>query len=187
MAVKRLIKNTWHKVVAPAGNTVYIQTPRATGLLLQYGATAPNASDLDGLWFDKTITLNAGLTAWIRPSLSCNLFVTDTAGADPMTDTGAPLGIQTDLTPTKTAAELEDVTLTVAGKGGTTPYTYAWYYQVQQNSPATLIDSTINPTAATASLTINAATAESSGVYYCVIADATGDTIASTHCTLIVT
>lgn len=155
MAIKKLTANKWHKVVAPAANTVYITTPRATGLLMQYGATAPQASDNNGLWFDKTITLNAGLTAWIRPALNCTVFATDTAGA-----------------------------------GGTAPYLYKWYYNPGYGADIYIYPTgpgNPNPSAATATLVNHAVDSASSGLYRCVISDATGDEIASMQTTLVVT
>ena len=194
MAIKKLTANKWHKVVAPAANTVYITTPRATGLILQYGATAPQANDNNGLWFDKTITLNAGLTAWIRPALNCTVFATDTAGADPMTDTPAPLHLTTDLPAMTTATAGDDVSLKVVAAGGTSPYSYKWYYNPGYGADI-YIDPTDpgvpggnpNPSAATATLVNHAVDSASSGLYRCVISDATGDEIASMQTTLVVT
>lgn len=190
MAIKKLTANKWHKVVAPAANTVYVTVPRATGLLLQYGATEPQAADNNGLWYDKTITLNAGLTAWIRPALHCVVFVTDTAGGDPMPDTNAPLHLTTDLPATKTAVAGTDVSLAIVVAGGTKPYSYSWYYNHGYGAD-TYIDPTDpgdpNPSAATATLVNPAVDTMSSGKYRCVVADATGDTIASTTVNLTVT
>lgn len=190
MAIKKLTANKWHKVVAPAANTVYITTPRATGLLMQYSATAPQANDNNGLWFDKTITLNAGLTAWIRPALNCTVFATDTAGGDPMTDTAAPLHLTTDLPAMTTATAGDDVSLKVVAAGGTAPYSYKWYYNLGYGAD-TYLDPTDsgnpNPSAATATLVNHAVDSASSGLYRCVISDATGDEIASMQTTLVVT
>lgn len=89
--------------------------------------------------------------------------------------------LTTDLTPTLSVADGADATWAIVAAGGTAPYTYKWYFN------DILIDSTINPTAATATLVDHAVTSASAGVYYCVITDSAGKTITSTKSTLTVT
>lgn len=94
---------------------------------------------------------------------------------------GPALAFTTNLPATKTAAEGDNVTWTVAVTGGTTPYTYQWYWK------DILIDSATNPTAITAALTNSAVTPASNGAYKCVVKDNAGATITSVASTLTVT
>ncbi|MEG1904017.1 MAG: immunoglobulin domain-containing protein [Bacteroidales bacterium] len=96
-----------------------------------------------------------------------------------------PLAFTTDLPATKTAAVGEDVTWTVAVTGGTAPYTYVWSYKASGGSYV-VIDSSVNPTAATASLVNHAVTAESSGTYKCVVTDSASGSITSVESVLTV-
>lgn len=66
-----------------------------------------------------------------------------------------------------------DVTWSVQVAGGKAPLVYKWYYN------DILIDSLINPTAATAELTNNAVELASAGVYHCTVTDADGTVKAS--------
>ncbi|AYN55974.1 major tail protein [Salmonella phage STG2] len=92
----------------------------------------------------------------------------------------APLKLTTDLPATKTATVGEDVTFTVVASGGTAPYTYKWYWNT------TLIDSGVNPTAATAALTNHAVETASAGAYKVEVSDSKGQKITSTPCALTV-
>jgi hypothetical protein len=84
------------------------------------------------------------------------------------------LSWDTPLPATKTAAIGADVTFTAVPKGGTAPYTYAWYFG------SILIDPKINPTASTPALINHAVAANSSGKYKCVVSDSGGQTIETT-------
>lgn len=88
--------------------------------------------------------------------------------------------LSTDLPATKTAATGDDVPFAVVATGGTSPYTYKWYWN------NVLIDSSINPSAATATLTNNAVTTASSGGYRVVVSDSAGTSVTSTTCNLTV-
>lgn len=91
------------------------------------------------------------------------------------------LKLTTDLSPTKSVADGADATFAIVAAGGTGPYSYQWYYN------DILIDSSINPSAATATLVNHAVTAASEGVYHAVVTDSLGNTVISTKSTLTVT
>lgn len=101
-------------------------------------------------------------------------------------DGSLALSLSTDLPATKDATSGDDVTFTVAATGGTTPYTYQWFWSDTPGGAGVLIDSGVNPTAATASLVNHAVTAESEGEYWCVVTDDDAHTVTSTRCELAV-
>lgn len=102
-----------------------------------------------------------------------NVIATGDAAKTPMT-------LTTDLPATKTATVGDDVTFEVVAAGGTGTLTYKWYWN------DVLIDSGVNPTAATASLVNHAVEVESAGTYKAVVTDAEGTSVTSTGCALIV-
>lgn len=176
MTTKRIEKNTWNKIVAPAANTVYLALPPSARALLQYGATAPAAGDDTGLPVANVVTINAGLTAFLRCADHQTIFVTDTAGADAMVDTNAPLHLTTNLPATKTGTAGTNFTLTVAAAGGVAPLTYEWYY-----NPGYGADVRVNGATA-ATLTLTAPETTRSGVYRVIVRDATGHAVGSGLC-----
>lgn len=91
-----------------------------------------------------------------------------------------PIAFGKNLPATKTADVDNDVVLDVEVYGGRPAYTYKWYYG------NVLIDATINPTAATATLVNRAVTSASAGSYRCEVADSDGNKITSTVCVLTV-
>lgn len=104
------------------------------------------------------------------------LFVAEYSAAYP----AVPLAFTTNLPTTKTATVGDDVTFTTAVTGGDTPYTYKWYWNT------TLIDSGVNPTAATAALVNHAVEVASAGAYKVEVTDSKGKTITSVACALTV-
>lgn len=92
-----------------------------------------------------------------------------------------PLAFIKDLPATKTADADNDVVWDVEVEGGRPMYIYKWYFG------STLIDPTINPTAATATLVNRAVTSASAGSYRCEVTDNTGTKITSTTSVLTVT
>lgn len=91
------------------------------------------------------------------------------------------LTFSTNLPATKTAVEGADATFAVVVTGGTSPYTYKWYWNT------TLIDSSVNPTAATANLVNSNVDDTSEGAYKVVVTDAAAKTVTSVACVLTVT
>lgn len=98
------------------------------------------------------------------------------------------VSLKTDLTATKTAAVGANATFKVVAQDGKTPYTYAWYYNDANGGADTLIDSTVNPTAATDTLVNSAVTTASSGNYWCIVSDSStpAGTVTSKKCKLTV-
>lgn len=103
-----------------------------------------------------------------------------TTGVDDANDDGqvevvmeniSPASFSTALPPTTSVASGADLTLTVVVAGGVPPYTYSWFFN------NIMIDKTINPTAATASLVNHAVTAASAGLYKVVVHDDFGNII----------
>lgn len=92
-----------------------------------------------------------------------------------------PLTFSKDLPATKAADADNDVVLDVDVTGGRPTYSYKWFLG------STQIDSTANPTAATATLLLLAVTTASSGSYRCEVTDSDGNKITSTTCVLTVT
>lgn len=90
------------------------------------------------------------------------------------------LSFSKNLVLTQTATVGDNVTFSITATGGKTPYTYKWYYG------AVLIDSAINPTAATATLVNSAVEVASSGAYKAEVTDSAGAKITSNVCTLTV-
>lgn len=74
----------------------------------------------------------------------------------------------------------------VLASGGTAPYTYEWYYSESIGEGYVLIDSGINPTAATNDLVNSSLTKESAGYYYCKVTDSASKTVDSAICHLFV-
>lgn len=70
-------------------------------------------------------------------------------------------------------------------KDGATPYSYKWFYKAAAGSYVE-IDSTINPTAATATLINHAVTTASAGTYKCEVSDAKAAKITSVESVLTV-
>lgn len=95
------------------------------------------------------------------------------------------MAFATNLTATKSAAVGADVTFAIVAKDGVPPYTYVWSYKAAAGSYV-VIDSAINPTAATASLVNSAVTTASSGTYKCEVTDNAGTKITSVECVLTV-
>lgn len=87
---------------------------------------------------------------------------------------GVAITLSTDLQATSTATIGGDASWSVVAAGGHAPYSYQWYFN------GALINPLINPSAATATLTIHGITAANSGDYYCVVAGADGAQVAST-------
>lgn len=79
-----------------------------------------------------------------------------------------------------------DVTWTVAVEGGDAPYKYSWLYK-GATGDFVVIDPSVNPSAATASLVNHAVTDESAGKYKCEITDAKNAKVTSVESTLTVT
>lgn len=96
-----------------------------------------------------------------------------------------PLAFVTNLPLTKTASDGDDVTWNVSVNGGKTPYTYVWSWKGSTGGYV-VIDSSVNPTAATASLVNHAVSASSAGTYKCVVTDADNTTITSAESVLTV-
>ena len=92
----------------------------------------------------------------------------------------AALNLSTDLAATQSVAPAADATFAIVAAGGHAPYTYQWYWN------GVLIDTTLNPSADTATLVNHAVTTASAGKYWCVVTDLDGKTIKSTECTLTV-
>lgn len=92
-----------------------------------------------------------------------------------------PLAFSKDLPATKSADADNDVVLDVDVTGGRPTYSYKWFLG------STQIDSTANPTAATATLLLLGVTTASSGSYRCEVTDSDGNKITSTTCVLTVT
>lgn len=101
-------------------------------------------------------------------------------------DGTAVLEFTTDLAATMDVTDGEDATFTVAVTGGDTPYTYQWFFSDVPGGAGTLIDSGVNPSAATAELVNHAVTAASEGEYWCVVTDDNAHTITSTRCEMAV-
>lgn len=102
------------------------------------------------------------------------------------TPAGAALAFSTNLPATKTAADGADVTWTVAVTGGTSPYTYVWSFKGSTGGYV-VIDSSVNPSAATASLVNHAVDSTSAGTYKCVVTDSASGSITSVESVLTVT
>ncbi|AXF41649.1 tail fiber protein [Salmonella phage vB_SalM-LPST94] len=96
------------------------------------------------------------------------------------------LSLTTDLAASQDVADGADATFTIVAAGGTTPYSYAWYYSDTPGGEGVVIDAGVNPTAATASLVNHAVTAASEGEYWCVVEDADGHSVTSARCELAV-
>lgn len=79
------------------------------------------------------------------------------------------------------------MTWTVAVTGGKTPYSYVWQFKAVTGGATFVdIDSSINPTAATASLINHAVDATSAGTYRVKVTDGAGATITSVESVLTV-
>lgn len=183
--IKQLAANAWAKFVAPAGNTAYVQRPMTGSAIYRYGSATPDAADNTGLSMPALLTINAGLTVWIRPAENMQVFAEDTAGADIATASKGPVRLSTNLPATQAAAVGDDVSFAVVAADGLTPYKYKWFYNSGVGSDVQ-IDAAINPTAATATLVNSAVTLQSSGVYRCLVEDAAGKRIMSVSCLLTV-
>lgn len=96
------------------------------------------------------------------------------------------LALSTDLAASQDVTAGEDATFTIAATGGTTPYTYAWYFSDVPGGEGVVIDAGANATAATASLVITAVDAADEGEYWCVVEDADGHSVTSTRCEMAV-
>lgn len=97
------------------------------------------------------------------------------------------MAFKTDLPPTKTAATGADVTWTIEAQDGVTPYTYKWQFKATTGGAVFVdIDSSVNPTAATASLVNHAVAANSAGTYRCIVTDNAGTEITSVESVLTV-
>lgn len=91
-----------------------------------------------------------------------------------------PLYIVTQPVESQSVAVGANATFTVVA-GGAGTKAYQWYYE------GILIDSQINPTAATASLVNSAVTLPSAGSYWCVITTSGNQSVTSAHSVLTVT
>lgn len=96
------------------------------------------------------------------------------------------LSLSTDLTATKDVTSGEDATFSVVAAGGTTPYTYAWYFSDVPGGAGSVIDAGTNATASTANLVVTAVDAADEGEYWCVVSDADGHSVTSTRCEMAV-
>lgn len=88
------------------------------------------------------------------------------------------LTIATKLPRVVSAIEGEDINWHVDVAGGKAPFTYKWQFKVNA-AGATFADisSSTNPSAATATLTLNGVTATSAGIYKVIVTDANGTTV----------
>lgn len=101
-------------------------------------------------------------------------------------DGTAALEFTTDLAASMDVTDGEDATFTVVVTGGDTPYTYVWHFSDVPGGAGVVIDASVNPTAATASLVNHAVTAASEGEYWVVVTDDNAHTITSTRCEMAV-
>ena len=106
------------------------------------------------------------------------MFKVAVEGSGPVTP---PLAFSKNLVKTANAKVGQDVTFSVLPEGGKAPYSYKWYYGT------TLIDSSVNPTAATPNLVNSAVELASAGDYKVVVSDSSGASITSNTCKLTVT
>ena len=88
------------------------------------------------------------------------------------------LTIATKLPRVVSAIEGEDINWHVDVAGGKAPFTYKWQFKADTAGAAfTDISSSTNPSAATATLTLNDVTAASAGTYKVIVTDANGTTV----------
>ena len=88
------------------------------------------------------------------------------------------LTIATKLPRVVSAIEGEDINWHVGVAGGKAPFTYKWQFKADTAGAAFAdISSSTNPSAATATLTLNDVTATSAGTYKVIVTDANGTTV----------
>ena len=160
------------------GSFFYVQDDPANQREILSRAVEPGANVI---WLDADPT-GVGVTKAPFPDVMKKIDMgAATNGAAFFIDYINKFKLTTDLSPTLSVATGADATWSVVAAGGATPYTYQWFYN------DILIDSGVNPTAATAALENHAVTPASAGVYHAVITDNSGRTITSTKSTLTVT
>lgn len=159
---------------ATTGDKLYTETfPQPFGVFLNDVQLAVATGGAQAGKEIESITLPSRLRPYSRMNV--------TFKAAPVT----PVSFKTNLPATKSAAIGDDVTFTVEAQDGKTPYTYVWEYKAAAGSYV-VIDATVNPTAATASLVNHVVDATSAGSYRCKVTDSssTPATITSTVCVL---
>lgn len=91
------------------------------------------------------------------------------------------LTIATKLPRVISAVEDEDINWHIEVAGGKAPFTYKWQFKTDTAGAAFAdISSSTNPSAATATLTLNNVTATSAGTYKVIVTDANGTTVEDT-------
>jgi len=160
------------------GSFFYVQDDPSNQQVILSRAVEPGANVI---WLD-TDPSGSGVTEAPFPDVIGKISLGSAKnGAAFFIDYTNKFKLTTDLTPTLSVDDGADATFAIVVAGGTSPYSYQWYYN------DILIDSSINPSAATATLVNHDVTAASEGVYYCIVTDSAGKTITSTKSTLTVT